>query len=45
MPLINSKKFVASATSGHTAVSNGPLDMCKTPTPGGPAGPARTPRS
>jgi hypothetical protein len=36
MPLVNQKKFVASVSSGHTAVSSGPLDMCKTPTPGGP---------
>lgn len=36
MPLINGKKFVASVSSGHTAVTAGPLDICKTPTPGGP---------
>lgn len=36
MPLVNQKKLVASVSSGHTAVSTGPLDMCKTPTPGGP---------
>ncbi|WP_437961322.1 DUF4150 domain-containing protein [Sorangium sp. So ce119] len=36
MPLVNGKKCVASVSSGHTAVSSGPIDMCKTPTPGGP---------
>lgn len=36
MPLINQHKLVASVSSGHTAVSNGPTDVCKTPTPGGP---------
>jgi hypothetical protein len=36
MPLVNQKKLVASVSSGHTAVSTGPNDMCKTPTPGGP---------
>ncbi|MGK3964033.1 DUF4150 domain-containing protein [Sorangium sp. So ce118] len=36
MPLVNQKKFVASVSSGHTAVTAGPLDFCKTPTPGGP---------
>lgn len=36
MPLVNQKKLVASVSSGHTAVSMGPNDMCKTPTPGGP---------
>jgi hypothetical protein len=36
MPLINSKKLVASVSSGHTSVSLGPSDVCKTPTPGGP---------
>lgn len=36
MPVLNGKKFVASVSSGHTAVSSGPTDVCKTPTPGGP---------
>jgi hypothetical protein len=36
MPLINQTKLCASVASGHTAVTSGPLDMCKTPTPGGP---------
>ncbi len=36
MPLINQKKFTASVSSGHTAVANGPLDICKTPSPAGP---------
>lgn len=36
MPLINQNKFVASVASGHTSVSMGPSDFCKTPTPGGP---------
>jgi len=36
VPLVNSKKFCASVASGHTAVTTGPLDVCKTPTPGGP---------
>lgn len=37
MPLINSNKFVASVSSGHTAVSCGPTDVCKTPAPPAPA--------
>ncbi len=37
MPLINSNKFVASMTSGHTSVSTGPTDICKTPAPPAPA--------
>ncbi len=36
MPLINQNRLCASVASGHTAVAAGPLDMCKTPTPGGP---------
>ncbi len=36
MPLVNSKKLVASVSSGHSSVSQGPTDICKTPTPGGP---------
>jgi hypothetical protein len=36
MPLTNQSKMVASVSSGHTSVTAGPLDMCKTPTPGGP---------
>ena len=36
MPTTNQMKMVASVSSGHTSVSMGPNDMCKTPTPGGP---------
>src|SRR5215212_10205202 len=36
MPLLNGKKMVASVSSGRTSVTSGPLDFCKTPTPGGP---------
>lgn len=36
MPIMNQGKFVASASTGHTSVSTGPTDVCKTPTPGGP---------
>lgn len=36
MPLISGDKFVASVSSGHTSVSTGPTDVCKTPSPGGP---------
>jgi len=36
MPILNQNKFVASASTGHTSVSLGPVDFCKTPTPGGP---------
>ncbi|WP_437641892.1 DUF4150 domain-containing protein [Sorangium sp. So ce854] len=36
MPLANQMKMVASASSGHTSVTPGPIDACKTPTPGGP---------
>lgn len=37
MPLISGKKFVASISSGHTCVSQGPNDICKTPAPPAPA--------
>lgn len=37
MPLINSKKLVAAVASGHTSVSMGPTDICKTPAPPAPA--------
>ena len=33
MPLISNKKLVASISSGHTLVSMGPNDICKTPVP------------
>ena len=36
MPLFSAGKMVACVASGHTAVSQGPNDVCKTPTPGGP---------
>lgn len=36
MPLINQNKFVACIASAHTAVSPGPTDVCKTPSPAGP---------
>ena len=37
MPLVSQAKFVASIASGHTAVSTGPTDVCKTPAPPAPA--------
>jgi hypothetical protein len=39
MPLVNSSKFVASVASGHTSVSKGPTDVCKTPAPPAPVPP------
>jgi hypothetical protein len=36
MPVINQKKFIAGVTTGHVAVSSGPTDVCKTPSPAGP---------
>lgn len=36
MPLINGNKLVACVASVHTTVTAGPIDVCKTPTPGGP---------
>ncbi len=36
MPLVNQFKCVASVSSGHIAMSQGPNDVCKTPTPAGP---------
>ena len=36
MPLLNQNKMCASVASVHTSVASGPLDICKTPTPGGP---------
>lgn len=36
MPLFSAGKLVACVASGHTAVSQGPNDVCKTPTPAGP---------
>ena len=37
MPLISANKFVASVSTGHTSVSQGPNDICKTPVPPAPA--------
>jgi len=37
MPLLSANKFVASVASGHTSVTSGPLDICKTPAPPAPA--------
>lgn len=37
MPLVSGMKLVASISSGHTAVSQGPNDICKTPAPPAPA--------
>jgi hypothetical protein len=37
MPLVSANKMVASVTSGHTMVSMGPNDICKTPAPPAPA--------
>jgi hypothetical protein len=39
MPLLSAHKMVASVSSGHTAVSQGPNDMCKTPAPPAPVPP------
>jgi hypothetical protein len=36
MPLLNQNKLCASVASVHSSVATGPLDICKTPTPGGP---------
>jgi hypothetical protein len=36
MPCTNQMKMAASVSTGHTSVTPGPIDMCKTPTPGGP---------
>jgi hypothetical protein len=36
MPLFSAGMLVACVASGHTAVSQGPNDVCKTPTPAGP---------
>lgn len=37
MPLLSGMKLVASISSGHTSVSQGPNDICKTPAPPAPA--------
>jgi hypothetical protein len=37
MPLINSNKLVACVASAHSAIANGPIDVCKTPAPPAPA--------
>lgn len=37
MPLFSNGKLVASVSTAHTAVSPGPLDICKTPAPPAPA--------
>jgi hypothetical protein len=37
MPLLSANKFVASVSTGHTLVSQGPNDICKTPAPPAPA--------
>jgi hypothetical protein len=31
MPVVSAKKLVACVASGHTSVSDGPTDVCKTP--------------
>jgi hypothetical protein len=36
MALFSANKLVASVASGHTAVSQGPNDLCKTPAPPAP---------
>lgn len=36
MPVLNQNKIVACVASVHTAVSPGPTDVCKTPSPAGP---------
>lgn len=36
MPLLNQMKICASVASAHSGIAPGPLDFCKTPTPGGP---------
>lgn len=37
MPLLSANKGVACISSGHTSVSMGPCDVCKTPAPPAPA--------
>lgn len=37
MPLVSANKMVASMSTGHTLVSTGPNDICKTPAPPAPA--------
>ncbi len=37
MPLISANKFVASISTSHMGVSQGPNDICKTPAPPAPA--------
>lgn len=36
MPLTNQNKVCACVASAHSSVTPGPIDACKTPTPGGP---------
>ena len=36
MPCLSANKLVACVASAHTTVTPGPVDVCKTPTPGGP---------
>ena len=36
MPLFSAGKMVVCVLSGHTSVSQGPTDFCRTPTPAGP---------
>ena len=37
MPVFSANKLVASVASGHTSVSSGPTDVCKTPAPPAPS--------
>src|SRR5687768_1412031 len=37
MPVLSGSKLVAAVASGHTSVSCGPTDICKTPAPPAPA--------
>ena len=37
MPMISANKIVASIATAHTALTSGPLDICKTPVPPAPA--------
>lgn len=37
MPVVNSSKLVASVATAHSAVADGPTDVCKTPAPPAPA--------
>jgi hypothetical protein len=39
MPLLSANKLVACIASAHQSISNGPIDLCKTPVPPAPVPP------